>query len=207
METNNYIARAKSFLSGRGASLAVRISPLALMAAGVAHAGTITFTAVTGDVVVSCSGEEEECGPGLTGGGTANSALTADGISFYGSASLEPGYNGGSQVIEFEYYGLGAAASGTGPGTLNISWDFTGNLGYGATGDFSGETYGYLLELHLVGASPGLWSYGGTATNGTAVTGSSTFDVGPGDITRYDADFTFTSDYGFQDFSVTIPAD
>jgi len=202
MEQNNYVARAKSFLSGRGASLALRIAPLALMAAGVAHASAITFTPVTGTVTPFCTGCASG-GAGLSGSGTASSSALSNGISYFGSGSVS-GAVGGVEGLEFSYSG---AASGTGPATINVSWDFTGSFGI-VTTSLAADNYDYSLKLGLNGAPPtACATCSGETLNGVETTGSGTFTAPSGGITSYHAVFDFSIDAftPSEHFGITIP--
>jgi|SRR5579884_2779740 len=202
MESNNYVARAKSFLSGRGASLALQIAPLALLAAGPAHASAITFTPVTGTVTPFCMSCASG-GVGLVGSGTANSKSITNGISFFGSGGVAGSFEG-TEGLEFSYSG---AASGTGPTTVNIAWNFTGSLGL-IVGSVEDETYSYTLKLGFNGATPAACATcSGSEGNGDPATGSGTFTSPSGAITSYQAvfDFSFEPFTPSERFTITIP--
>jgi len=203
MESKNYVARAKSFLSGRGASLALRIAPLALAAAGAAHAGTITFTPSSGTVTPFCT----SCvsgGVGLEGGGNASSKSITNGISYFGSGGVFGSF-GGTEGVEFSYNGT---ASGTGPGTLNVSWDFTGSIGIAIASDLDSGDYSYTLKFALNGGTPtACATCTGSEPSGTEATGTGSFTAPSGAITSYQAvfDFSIQAISPDQEFTINIP--
>jgi len=201
LEPRNYLDQAKSFLGGRGAKLALRIAPLALMAAGAVHAGTITFTPTSGGVSGTCTG----CGDNFaSAGGSASSNSITNGISFYGSGGVL-GASGGTEGILFSYTGT---ASGTGPATLNISWDFSGNIGLSSSsvGAQALAQYDYDLLFAFNGGTPVTCTgcSGTGLANGTAVDGSGTVSVPSGTISSYTADFEFTFSPDNEDETLNI---
>jgi hypothetical protein len=205
MEPRNYLDQAKSFLGGRGAKLALRIAPLALMAAGAVHAGTITFTPTSGGVSGTCAG----CGDNFaSAGGSASSNSITNGISFYGSGGVL-GASGGTEGILFSYTGT---ASGTGPATLNISWDFSGSTGLSSSSLGAQTTvasYNYDLLFAFNGGTPVTCSgcSGSYTANGDDMTGSGTVAVPSGTISSYTADFefTFSPDNDDETLNIDIP--
>jgi len=201
MDSNNYVARARSFLRGRGARLALRIAPLAVMAVGVAHASTITFTPVNGTVTPFCTGCS---GGGVVGSGSASSSALSNGISYFGSGGVTGGT--GIEGLDFSYNGT---ASGTGPTTLNVSWDFTGTFGLLTTG-LDVLTYDYTLKFAFNnGALTACATCSGTGSSGVPVIGTGSFSSPTGTITTYQAffDFRFDSPSTSERMIISIPAD
>jgi hypothetical protein len=207
VDPRNYLEQAKSFLGGRGAKLALRIAPLALMAAGALHAGTITFTPVSGSVSGSCV----NCsGAFAYAFGSANSNSITNGISFYGSGGVL-GSETGTEGILFSYTGT---ASGTGPQTLNVSWDFSGSIGFSSSSlgaQAVAPVYNWDLLFGFNGGTPTTCAgCSGTApADGSAVTGAGTIAVPSGAISSYTAvfDFTFNPTDEDETLNIDIPAE
>ena len=206
MEPTNYIARAKCFLRGRGAVLALRIGPLALVAAAGVQASNITFTPVEASFSTYCVG----CSGGATGTGSGGSNSLSGGISFFGSGNVTgsgvstTGIASTTRGMQFSYTGT---ATGTGPATLNVSWDFTGDFGILA-GGLPLPSYDYSLEFAFNGGTLTACSTcSGTVESGVPVTGVGSFSAPSGTITTYQAlfDFSFSSFNPSERLQVTIP--
>ena len=120
MQTNNYLEQGKSFLKKNASRIALRAMPLALLAVGVAHAGSgsLGFLSPSSTSVSGCSG-----------GGSVVSALTGSpthnglGLSLSGTGSLSsPGQNSACSLT-LMWSGTG---SGAFPGTgATVSSSFT----------------------------------------------------------------------------------
>jgi len=204
MEPRNYLDQAKSFLGGRGAKLALRIAPLALMAAGAAHAGTITLTPVSGSVSATCVG----CSGSAFASGSASSNSITNGISFYGAGSVL-GESTGTEGIQFLYSG---GASGTGPATLNVSWDFSGSIEFSSS-SLSAQSvtpYNYDLLFGFNGGTPATCTgcSGSYSANGDFMSGSGTVSAPSGGISSYTAvfDFTFNPTDDDETLGIDIPS-